>query len=185
MVTYYKIGKRKVPLWAIISINICAPFIGLALGSVLIEYFMGAPDIPAVIGPLRTGEQKSAFIDWPSGNFTGGELKMIVEVGVENTTAQNIIVGIDMMDPDDKTKAYAIARLDKFDVPRADGLRYASRVVNLIPALTSLRGTVRTFDAKRVQVRARVQQKPNTPKADGYILVTRAQIVGQSITQSR
>lgn len=177
--TTYRLGRLRIPRWGMIAINIVAPFIGVGLGVLGIDLFFSPPDVKAKIGPLRPGQERAATVAWPQGNFTGGQLSMILDVGANRSIANNIVVNIDLVDPEDAAKTYQLARIEKFDTPRNDGLVYASKIVNLIPPLTNLRGAVRQFNARQVQVRAKVQPKPKAPDSTGFVFVTDVRVIGK------
>lgn len=180
----FKLPKVKIPTWALIMLNVIALALGVVLGSGAIDVLMSEPETPARISAIRPGESKTGVIDWPLGNFTGGQLSMVIDVGVNNSIARDVNVLVEIVDPEDKARAYEVIRLDQFDIRRDDGLMYASKVVNLIPVLRDMRGMVRDFKARKITIRARVERKVPTSTSNGLVFVTNANVVGKPVLQS-
>jgi len=176
-----KIGKFNVPTWALIVLNICAPILGIIIGSGVIDVMLSEPDAKSIISAVRPGQQKTAVISWPIGNFTGGQLSMVLDIGVNASIAKDVVVTVDIIDPEDAARSYTVSRVDVFDLRRSDGLMYSSRVVNLIPVLTNLRGAVRDFKVRRVTLRAKVDRKVPTSTSSGLVFVTSANVMGKAV----
>jgi hypothetical protein len=178
-----KVGRFKVPTWALIVLNVVALFGGIMLGSGALDILFAEPETRARISAIQPGQQKTAMIEWPVGNFTGGQLSMVLDVGVNTTIADDVIVTIELLDPEDQSRTYTVAKVDTFDVKRGDGLVYASKNVNLIPLLTNMRGVVRDFKARQVPLRARVDRKVPTSTVSGLVFVTSANVIGKPVSQ--
>jgi hypothetical protein len=178
-----KVSKFKIPMWALIVLNVVALGGGIVLGSGAIDVLMSEPETKSRISAIRPGETKTGVIDWPLGNFTGGQLSMVVDVGVNNSIANDVIVSLDIIDPEDAAKSYPIIKLDQFDIKRADGLMYASKAVNLIPVLKDMRGMVRDFKVRKVTLRAHVERKVPTSTSAGLVFVTNASVLGKPVLQ--
>ncbi len=178
-----KNGKFKIPTWILIVLNVVALGGGILLGSGAIDVLMSEPETRSRISAIRPGEAKTGVIDWPLGNFTGGQLSMVVDVGVNNSIAEDITVSLEIVDPEDTTRSYPVIKIDQFDIRRQDGLRYASKVVNLIPILKDMRGMVRDFKVRKVTLRARVERKVATSTSAGLVFVTSANVLGKPVLQ--
>lgn len=176
--------KIKVPTWALIVLNVVALGLGIVLGSGAIDVLMSEPETQSRIGAIRPGQSKTGVIDWPLGNFTGGQLSMVVDVGVNSSIARDVTVVLEILDPEDTARAYEVITLDQFEIRREDGLLYASKVVNLIPVLKDLRGMVRDFKTRKVTLRARVNRKVSTSTSNGLVFVTNANVVGKPVLQT-
>lgn len=176
-----KVGRFNVPTWALIVLNILAPIVGILLGSGAIEVLIAEPESGSRIGAIRPGQEKSTMIDWPMGNFTGGQLSMILDVGVNTTIANDVVVTVEIVDPEDKARSYTVAKLDTFAIKRSDGLMYSSNAVDLIPILKNMRGIVRDFKVRKVPIRARVERKDKTSTSQGLVFVTSANVIGKAL----
>ena len=173
-----KIGKYQLPLWVAVMLLLPLPFAGFFVGGLFTAFFMDEPDGQYLIGPISVGNERTTKINWPSGNFTGGQLSMVLDIGVSSRIAPEVRVIVELIDPDDSTSSYRIGDFEKFDIKRSDGLMYSSKAINLVPVLATPRGSVRQFDTKQVPLRVKVERKAGN--SSGFVWVTSAKVVGKA-----
>ncbi len=172
-----KIGKYQLPLWVAVVLMLPLPFAGFFVGGIFTAFFMDEPDGQFLVGPISVGNERTTRINWPQGNFTGGQLSIVLDIGVSSRIAPEVRVIVDLVDPDGSGASYNLGQFEKFDIKRSDGLMYSSKAINLVPVLSTPRGTVRQFETKQVPLRVKVERKAGS--GGGFVWVTSAKVVGK------
>ncbi|MDX2142260.1 MAG: hypothetical protein SFV19_02795 [Rhodospirillaceae bacterium] len=168
-----------------------SPLLGVLLAALAIYVSQTPANLKYIAGPVAPGRRETFNVAWPKGDIGDSAVDVVMMLAITPRVARDIRISVGFLDPDLLGREVEVHSF-KPEVDGQDGdLIEVPLRINMLPHLTTLRGTVRQLREEFVGFTLHVTEESAPHYGHVYLLSaevetkpwgTNAKIKGQSRT---